>query len=72
MRQNLTGVLAQDQEKFFADIEADVERILRQLKPAAADVIDESDGATLLGGAPQDSIALRSGNEESKTVVGVN
>lgn len=42
IRQNLNGVLGSEQEQFFANIESDVERILRQLsQPAAALAIPE-------------------------------
>jgi signal transduction histidine kinase len=37
IRQNLNGVLGSEQEQFFANIESDVERILRQLSPLAGD-----------------------------------
>lgn len=70
IRQNLKGVPAEDQRNFFANIEADITRILHQLKPAEVDLIDDVDDQILFGAAAENPSLIGSGDMVSKKIVG--
>lgn len=64
IRQNLNGVLGAEQKQFFANIESDVEKILRQLSPVPAVHAGDEEAVEML--AP---LALESTAEAKKNFV---
>ena len=65
IRQNLNGVLDGEQEKFFANIEADVERILRQLNPTPTVLAADEDGSESIAAMAEKSAAEAKNNPDS-------
>jgi len=57
IRQNLKGVLDREQERFFANIETDVERILQQLSHHPAVLTAEGEAAEVVAAIPVKSAA---------------
>ena len=65
IRQNLNGVLASEQEQFFANIESDVEKILRQLSQPAAALTTGEEAPEMIVAAPVKSAAETKRNADS-------
>ncbi len=65
IRQNLNGVLGSEKEQFFANIESDVERILRQLSHPSAVLAAEEEAAEFIAPVPIKSAAESKNNANS-------
>ena len=66
IRQNLNGVLDREQERFFANIETDVERILRQLSHLPAVLTADGEAAEVIAAVPVKSAAELNENADLK------
>jgi hypothetical protein len=68
IRQNLKGVLDREQERFFANIETDVERILQQLSHLPAVRTAEGEAAEMVAAIPVKSAAELNDNADLQRV----